>query len=158
MKKLLFVISFFLISCGRDGQTGATGADGITILSNQKISAYLTDMCTNLAGEVCSFLGGQQVKYSDGTTTLTGMFSYSFGVAGDTDINEHTAVVIIPSDQETAYATLSQFVDRGGGYYRLFLAYTRSPESVKLVHDSNNNGVWDVATDTDITTVNLIPW
>lgn len=70
MKRLLSIglIVFTVIGCsGGGGGGGATSATppssgdpgDLSVTSNQLISSYVTDMCTEFANEVCYFDGGQ---------------------------------------------------------------------------------------------------
>lgn len=168
MKQLLSIGLTVLTIIGCSGGGGGGGATSATppssgdpgdlsVTSNQLISSYVTDMCTEFANEVCYFDGGQVVKYSDGSIVLMGTYVFAYSVAGDSDTDQNTATIVIPSSQSGAYVRLSRFVARGGGYKPLYLVYQKSPETVGLKLDTDSDGVLE-ASDETITTLSLSSW
>lgn len=127
---------------------------GITISSNKLINSYTTDMCTQYTGESCIFVGGQVVRFSDGTVLATGAWRYLFTVSGDTDTDDNTVTVIVPSTTTAAYQRLSIYVASGSGYKSIYLVYIRSSDSFQLAIDSDADGV----PDTTVTTLTESNW
>lgn len=132
---------------------------GNAIVSNQIISYTNTDYCTQYDGESCGFSGGQLVRYADGSVMLLGSwtFLYTNATDHDTDSDVTTISVVYPPTVTTAWQRLSPFVARGTGYKAAFLVYTRSPESIRIVHDTDGDGIPEV-TDQVLYTAALNNW
>jgi hypothetical protein len=69
----------------------------------------------------------------------------------DSDHALTTISVLYPSTANVGYQKLSPLVARGTGYKASFLVFTRSPESIKVVFDTDGDGVPE---DTDETLYN----
>lgn len=159
MKFLPFVLIFLLlIGCGSNSNSPAANNDlGISVVSNQKVSPYAVDMCTQFTGETCLFSGGQRVSFNDGSILLIGNYLFAYSNAGASDLNETSNTAFIPATATSGYVKLSGFVARGSGNKSLFLLWTRSPESLKLIYDTDSSNTPD-ATDETITTLSLSNW
>lgn len=125
---------------------------GTYITSNKGISAPGVDYCTEFAGEVCGFDGGQIVKYSDGTVIVIGQFTFTYQNGGDTDLDTISKAIFIAPSSSVGSNTLSLYVARGTGYKKLWLVYTRSTDTLTLVHDTSGDGVMG-AGDTTLATL-----
>ena len=177
MNKLIGMISILAIAlmiaaCGAEVPTDSSGGSGgggnsgtgsstsdITVSSNQILSTYTTNMCTQFSTEACIFEGGQRVTFSDGSVMILGMWEYLLynSATGAWDTNENSVTALIPPTTNTAYVKLSSYVARGTGYKRMFLVYQRSPESLKLVYDTDGSLTLN-AGDTTIATLSLSNW
>lgn len=114
---------------------------GNSVSSVQTISNTATDYCTQFTGENCYFQGGQLIKYADGSFSLIGSWIFSYSNAGDTDTDSSTTQALFPSSYTGGYLKLNLIVARGAGYKSVYLYYIKSPEAVKVVLDTNANGV-----------------
>jgi hypothetical protein len=152
MKTKIFVLMVTLLTFAACGKS-ETAATGITVSSNKSISAYAVDMCTQYTGEFCSFIGGQKVTYSDGSILLTGQWSFGYDNGGDTDTNENTVSIWVPSSSSSMCQVLSAYVARGSGYKKIYLCYQRSNDELSIYHDSDGNGTPSASLDTKITTL-----
>ncbi|MFH1016789.1 MAG: hypothetical protein V1798_01245 [Pseudomonadota bacterium] len=145
-----------------DGNSSAThsvtilrGEAGVSITANVLIALYPEDLCTAFAGQDCYFIGGQLVKFSDGSALVTGGFTmlYTDGVS-DTDTDGNSITMIVPPSSDGMWQRLSYTVGRSGILASLYFVYTRSPEEVTLVFDTDNDFVLD-AGDEIIATLSL---
>lgn len=136
---ILVLSAITLISISGCGSSQPASSSGITITSNKSISKYTTDMCTQYTGEQCIFSGGQKVTFSDGSILLTGQWVYQYSNGGDTDTNENTVSILVPSSSTATYQILSSYVARGSGYRKAFLVYSRSSDTISLYADDSND-------------------
>lgn len=137
-----------------------TIALGNTTISNRLISNTATDYCTQYTGEACVFNGGQIVKYADGSVLILGGWTFLYSVSSpdnDTDHAISTISVLYPPEITVGYQKLSPLVARGSGYKSAFLVYTRSPESIKVIYDTDGDNVPE-ATDELLYTATLSSW
>ncbi len=147
---------------GVQGETGPQGAAGLSIKTNRLLSASTTNFCTQYTSDACNFTGGQIVEYTDNTTWITGTWEYldfnDFNsTVYDSDSNTFAITMLVPPTVTVATQTLSDFVARGSGLKDVFLKYSRTPESVTLVYDANDNHKLDT-TDTALETVRITNW
>jgi hypothetical protein len=134
-----------------DGNSMAThavtvlrGEAGVSITSSRLINPYPSDLCTDYSAQLCLFTGGQVVKFSDSTVLVTGTYSmiYADGVS-DTDTDGNSITMIVPPSSTGMWQRLSYTVGRSGILGSLWFVYTRSPEAVTLVFDTNANLIMD---------------
>lgn len=133
---------------------------GNTVVSNRKISNSTTNFCTQYANEVCAFTGGQIVQYADGSVLILGSWQFLYAVGApdsDTDQDMSSVTVLYPPAAATGFQRLSALVARGNGTKGAYLVYTRDPESIKVVHDTDGDNVPET-TDELLFTATLSNW
>jgi len=162
MRYLVLITVLLFSACGKAKDAASaseTAGNTFSIASNKRINAYTTNMCTQFAGDNCAFLGGQLLKFSDGSVQITGGwgFQYTSGGGTDTDTDQNTVTLTFPASTTSGYLTLSQFVARGSGYKAIYLVWDRSSDGLILVHDTNGNATPD-GSDTVITTLSTSSW
>ncbi|MBX9768699.1 MAG: hypothetical protein K2X47_15605 [Bdellovibrionales bacterium] len=166
MKLNIAVVLVFLlfVGCGKDGAQGPAGAKGekgdlgVYVTSNQLINAYNTDLCTQYANEICSFAGGQVVKFSDNTIMILGAYRYFFyNGTTDTDSDTTSITAMVPPTQANFYMKLSTMVARGSGYKSLFLTFARSGSVLKLIADTDGDEIPE-SSDEQLATLTVSDW
>lgn len=130
---------------------------GTYIVSNKKIAAGGVDLCTEISGESCYFMGGQIVKYSDGSILITGLFTWLFIIVGDSDTDTLNNSFLMTPTGAGATITMSTYVARGAGYKTLWLVYSRAADTVTLVHDTSGDGSLGGG-DTTLATLTVSDW
>ena len=133
---------------------------GTYMTSNKIIDAYGPDICSSHTNLGCYFNGGQIVKYSDGSILMLGsMTTIYYTTSGDVDTDSDTSSisVVLPANVTLSYQTLSELVDRGSGFRRLFLMYSRSSDTIALVVDTNNDQTPD-SNDEIVGTLSVSDW
>lgn len=144
-------------STGSTGATGAAGAAGVGISSNQKIGAIAGDFCNvgSPDSNDCFFDGGQRVTFGDGTILLTAEWRATEDTKGP---DRSSIAMIIPPTTSSAYKVLSQFASStSSGTKKVFVSYARSPETIKLVHDTTSADIL-TSDDTTLATLTLSDW
>jgi hypothetical protein len=151
---------------GEDGTSGEDGEDGISILSNQLLNPYNTNICTSFpAIESCFFNGGQIVKLSDNSIIIMGNYSFqlyisaaSNGGNAEYDRFSNSITLIAPPSSDVVFQRLDWEVSRGVTYLRaLYLVYTRSTDLIQIVFDTDDDGVPEI-TDSVVHTVVRSNW
>jgi hypothetical protein len=127
------------------------GKDGMTVVSNQLLSPYTTNLCTRYSSiESCFFTGGQIVKYSDGSVLLTGSYAYELffdddNGGGDFDRMTSSITMLVPPTVQYFWQKLDWSVARQDDDGRpLYMIYDRSNDRVVLVYDANDNAQPDL--------------
>jgi len=130
----------------------------LRVSSTKSIDPVSTNLCTEFsANEACRFIGGQIVRYSDGSRLLMSGFRYNFyadygdgDTDGDTDLISIS--IFVPADQDYAYTILSPIVARGAGHKSLWLVYDRESDRAYIVYDSDDDDVIEETDEILITT------
>lgn len=142
----------------------STGWQTITLgnstVSNLLIASSSSDYCTQYVGEGCYFNGGQLVKYSDGSVLMLGGWTFLYSTSTpdyDTDHSYSSVSVLFPASVTVGYQKLSPLVARGTGYKSAYLVYTRSPESVKVIYDTDGDGLPE-PTDEVLFAASVVGW
>lgn len=139
---------------------------GLTIVSNQRINRVGPDVYTGVGSNLCaaylttdrcSFEGGQLVKYSDGSTYVSGTFRTYHDDTANTDsyyADNFSAFLFKPSDASGTIILSARYYVAVGNPRILFLHWDRTTDVIRLVIDSNQNQQVD-ATDTVLRTLSL---
>lgn len=163
----IFVLSllFLLAGCGKSSNSSVTTAQPLQnsgereITSNQKIAPVLTNYCAS-NDEVCYFLGGQKVTFSDGIVMVLGYsrFIYQSSSGDDDNDMDHNGVTLIASTtQQTPIYQMMFYGNNGSGYRPMYLYYDPQTDDVSMIFDLNNNGPSpdsDTVIDLTLTTIN----
>lgn len=159
MVAMMMGTALMIAGCGKGEEADAAKITapepGTTIVSNKRLPASSTNYCTQYSNEACGFLGGQVLKFSDGTVFIGVGWEYLLvDGGGDTDSDTNSTSGFVPPNSTGIAVRLNKWVARGSGYRSVFFVYTRSPELFRLVHDTNNNGALD---DADTVLSSIIP-
>lgn len=172
LKQLVYVSSESTFkSCDAAGWTnieikGKDSPSGTTILSNQLLNSYNTNICTMYSSiESCYFNGGQIVKYSDGTVFITSAYSYELYVTAaanggyaESDRLANSISMIVPPNTQAAFQRLDWDVSHAGVTFKqLYLVYERATDEVKIIFDTNGSNSVNQG-DTTVHTVTRSNW
>jgi hypothetical protein len=121
---------------------GTQGIPGAGISSNKQLVGPAGNLCPFYAGVTVTYAGGQRVIFADGSVFLSAS-ALSITVSGsDTDTDESSLQVFFSSNSASSWQVLRELCGRGtAGFKRLFLSWTRQPESLGIYHDTNDDRV-----------------